>query len=395
MTVGKAVNVAMLPPSFGINASKSFSSTEISSPMGGMAQKAKRRSSKVNEKYRKKDNTGVWKESYHDKHERYYYRNLTTGRCTWDEPPTGATHVWYFENPTFECVDQDGEVIRYADCQDRLDLCIDSSGNTEAQPPPVESKFRSVLKNSQSGKRRHVRGGPVPPRVRRAIPTATKSTSASAKPGKLRKREQRRKPKKRGAEIVKDAQSVRARPSRLSRKKIKDKDEKPSLFKPVDWEPKVLPARTPEHVNYAIPPAPPTTPTKDIEQRLEPKVGKKYNGEVQVVSLCKPFDQEARDRAEEKEAVPKQNKIMRNMSNAITEITDAVNKLVSGKPKEAEAAQQFSQKEDQQDEFVETTSNEKSSLPGGDIVVPPLKESSPKQEDIVVPPAIEATSSSF
>ena len=37
----------------------------------------------------------LWRECVHGPTGRCYYRNLHTGKLRWDEPPSGALHVWY------------------------------------------------------------------------------------------------------------------------------------------------------------------------------------------------------------------------------------------------------------------------------------------------------------
>ncbi len=144
----------------------------------GMAGKAKRRSSKCNERNRfrssNKDDCevgGVWKvrrgkscgrekekkqafltaplllfflqETYHIAKKRYFFRNLLTGNCKWDEPPSGATHIWWLDSPDYAFIDPSGDISNYAAVSKHVDVFLDAKGSMEAgsESECVENEF--------------------------------------------------------------------------------------------------------------------------------------------------------------------------------------------------------------------------------------------------------------
>jgi len=70
----------------------------------------------------------IWKESYHIGKSRYYFRNMNTNKCKWDEPPSGAVHVWYMDTDFFE-VEEGTSLSRLElphEAQNHADLFIDA-----------------------------------------------------------------------------------------------------------------------------------------------------------------------------------------------------------------------------------------------------------------------------
>ncbi|GMI19973.1 hypothetical protein TrCOL_g5567 [Triparma columacea] len=134
---------------------------------------AKRKSSKKFDNLADTGDRSVWKETYHIRKQRYFYRNLATNRCVWDEPPSGTRHIWYLDDDTYEYHDKDGQLASYASTQlkSHVDVFFDSEATTTTlhnKPHPTHQPILSVASTFEEENAKTLSPSPPPP-----VPTPT------------------------------------------------------------------------------------------------------------------------------------------------------------------------------------------------------------------------------
>ncbi|GMI06961.1 hypothetical protein TrRE_jg5977 [Triparma retinervis] len=120
------------PDDEGLEMPKQLRAVAVANPNGTSKPiEAKRKSSKKFDSDTKGDRS-VWKETYHIRKQRYFYRNLATNRCVWDEPPSGTRHIWYLDDETYEYRDSDGTLAAYAasELHKHVDVFFDTAAVT-------------------------------------------------------------------------------------------------------------------------------------------------------------------------------------------------------------------------------------------------------------------------